>query len=93
MAGMQGQQLTRTENRHMTKKEESRIEDIMLSISMDIDSVASAITPYASPANDAVGGHVESLTESVMGVTAGLCRIADAINNLAEAVRDGDAVR
>ena len=38
---------------------------------------------------DAAGGHIESLTESVMGVTSGLFRIAEAIDNLAEAVRDG----
>lgn len=48
-----------------------------------------AITPSdSSGAEDATGTHVCSLTESVMGVTAGLCKIATAIESLADAVRD-----
>jgi hypothetical protein len=39
-------------------------------------------------ATDATGGNVRSLSEAVMGVTAGLVRIADSVNNLAEAVRE-----
>ena len=50
--------------------------------------IASAITADASPGNDSTGGSVGSLTEAVMGVTAGLCRIADAIESLAESVRE-----
>lgn len=41
------------------------------------------------PGRDAAGVGVGSLTEAVMGVTAGLVQIAEAINNLAAAVRDG----
>lgn len=37
---------------------------------------------------DATGGSVASLTEAVMGITAGLVQIADAINNLADATRN-----
>jgi len=44
----------------------------------------------ASGGPDAAGGHVTCLTSSIMGVTAGLVQIADAINNLAEAVRERD---
>jgi hypothetical protein len=40
----------------------------------------------AAAGRDAGGGPVESLTESVMGITGGLHRIADAIDNLAEAL-------
>lgn len=51
--------------------------------------VADAITPQgAVGGSDATGGHVRSLTEAVMGMTAGLVQIAEAIDNLAEAVRD-----
>lgn len=52
--------------------------------------VAEAITAPASPGNDASGGVIYSLTESVMGITAGLFRIAESIDNLAEAVRQRD---
>lgn len=45
-----------------------------------------AICVPSPPVEDASGVFVECLTESVMGVTAGLCKIADAINRLAEAV-------
>lgn len=44
--------------------------------------VSRAITPHAAPGHDEAGGAVSSLTEAVMGVTAGLCRIADAIEHL-----------
>jgi hypothetical protein len=48
--------------------------------------IAEAISPMIPGSSDASGGHVESLTEAVMGVTAGLCSIAAAIEHLAEAV-------
>ena len=52
-------------------------------------SVASAVTPRgAMPGHDATGGSVGSLTEAVMGITAGLCKVASAIDNLADAVRE-----
>jgi hypothetical protein len=51
-----------------------------------------AITPRGSGdtlvtgGHDATGGYVTSLTEAVMGVTAGLCKIAEAINGLGQVV-------
>ena len=48
--------------------------------------IANAITPQAAPGRDAAGGNVQSLTESVMGITGGLHAVADAINRLASAV-------
>lgn len=64
----------------------------------DIEALADAIrragyavTAPAAPGRDATGGTVGSLTEAVMGVTAGLCRIADAVNELAEAIREKGA--
>ena len=54
--------------------------------------LAQAITPIDTLAGtDAAGGEVGSLTEAVMGVTAGLVMIAHAIDALAEAVRDRSA--
>jgi len=50
--------------------------------------IADAITPAGAPGTDAAGTSVWSLTEAVMGITAGLCEIASAINNLAESVRE-----
>ncbi len=49
--------------------------------------IALAITAGCSEGTDATGGKVLSLTEAVMGVTSGLCKIADAISDLAEAIR------
>lgn len=52
-------------------------------------SLASAIMPSGVFAGtDATGGHVESLTEAVMGITTGLTMIAESISDLAEAVRE-----
>ena len=52
-------------------------------------AVADAITPLRSlPGKDSTGGYVSSLTEAVMGMTAGLTEIANAIADLAEAVRE-----
>lgn len=50
--------------------------------------IGDAITANVVGSNDESGGHVTSLTEAVMGMTAGLCRIADSISELAEAVRE-----
>lgn len=45
-----------------------------------------AITPIAAAGKDANGGHVESLTEAVMGMTGGLVKIAEAIESLANSI-------
>jgi hypothetical protein len=50
--------------------------------------IARAITSDASGGRDASGGHVECLTEAVMGITAGLHAIAAALEDLASAVRE-----
>lgn len=49
---------------------------------------ASISDPNAHAGKDAAGGYVTCVTEALMGNTAGLVMIAEAINNLAEAVRD-----
>lgn len=61
-----------------------------------VKRVATAILPSGAGGNhDATGGFVDSLTETVMGVVAGLVKIANsldgvasAIDNLAHASRD-----
>ena len=55
-------------------------------ISESIGFLARSITAAAAPGTDETGGTITSLTEAVMGITAGLCRIADAIEHLAYAV-------
>jgi len=57
-------------------------------IEYSINRIASAITPACAGSSDETGVHIESLTEAVMGVTAGLCRIAESIGDLAEAARE-----
>jgi len=47
-----------------------------------IGLLANAITPTDASGQDASGGTVASLTEAVMGVSAGLARIANAIEGL-----------
>jgi hypothetical protein len=52
-------------------------------------AVARAITPKASPGVGADGtGHIESLTEAVMDMSCSLLRIAEAIGDVASALRE-----
>ena len=66
---------------------ELTITDAIQNLADNQKEVARSITACAAEGTDATGGKVMSLTESVMGVTAGLCRIADAIGDLAEAIK------
>lgn len=60
------------------------------SLNDGLRSIAGAITPLgAMPGRDESGGHIASLTEAVMGVTAGLYAIANALWDVAEAIREG----
>lgn len=67
-------------------RDENSMEDVVQEVAEAAIEIARAITPCAAPSHDETGGYVMSLTEAVMGVTAGLCRIADAIEALAAAV-------
>jgi hypothetical protein len=61
--------------------------DTFIDLAYHTKQIASAITPVGVAGSlDATGGHVTSLTEAVMGATAGLVQIANAIQALAEAV-------
>lgn len=73
--------------------EPANVVDALDSLARSTRLIAAAVTPTAVPGTDATGGTVASLTEAVMGVTGGLVRIADAIAELAEAVRDAASVR
>ncbi len=54
-----------------------------------VGSIRDAITKSgARGAHDAAGVYVESLTEAVMGVTAGLVQIAEALRDVADAMRE-----
>lgn len=66
------------------KSEQEHLSD---AIHEGMRKIANSITPLGTiGGDDAAGGHVGSLTEACMGITSGLCRIAEAINNLAVAV-------
>jgi hypothetical protein len=63
--------------------------EIASAITSGLNNIANAITPRnTGPGLDAVGGTVDSLTEASMGLTAALVQVADAISNLADAVRE-----
>jgi hypothetical protein len=70
--------------------EDANVVDVVDKLARAVGRVAHAITAPAAGGPDQTGGHIESLTEAVMGVTAGLCRIADAIDGLAAAVANRD---
>lgn len=66
----------------------SNIADIVGDAVLMLNKLAVAVSNDAAPGTDATGGHINCLTESVMGITAGLVRVADAIHDLAAAVRE-----
>lgn len=60
-------------------------------IGKGLSKIASAITPDSPcPGIDAAGVSVGSLTEAIIGMTAGLMAIATAIHDLSDAVREKD---
>ena len=72
---------------HNDNLHNENIVDVVSDLASKAAKIAQAITPRDAVAGqDAAGGHVSSLTEAVMGVTAGLCQIAGAIERLADAV-------
>jgi hypothetical protein len=66
--------------------EDANVVDALYSIARALRAAGQAITPDALPGTDSFGGRVGSLTEAVMGVTAGLHSVSSAIDGLAEAV-------
>ena len=52
-------------------------------------AIADAITPADTAGRlDATGGFVSSLTEAGMGIAAGLVRVANALESVADAIRE-----
>lgn len=78
----------------MRKVVESRdqVNEVVDRIVRALGEIDRAITPRGSGntlcpgGHDASGGYVTSLTEAVMGVTAGLCKIAESIDRYTNAV-------
>ncbi len=69
--------------------DDTNITDAVLSLSANASKIAKAIYPSdAISGIDATGGHVCSLTESVMGITKSLMAIASAIDGLSDAIRE-----
>ncbi len=68
--------------------EPANVVDALDGVQRSLRRVADAIAPVAAPGKDTAGGHVECLTEACMGMTAGLCRIADSLADIAEAIRE-----
>ena len=55
-------------------------------------SIANALTPLnAAPAPDESGAHVGSVTEALMGITAGLMAVSRSLSQVAEAIRETNA--
>lgn len=75
-----------------TKKEssmEKQLTEAVDQLSLEMNRIANAITPVgAVPSHDATGGTISSLTEAIMGMTAGMVQIAEAIEILAEAIKE-----
>lgn len=65
----------------------ANVVDVLHDLAGAARKIGNAITPTVAGGNDATGGHVESLTEAVMGITSGLVRVAESISDLADAVR------
>ncbi len=72
--------------------DEDQFEELLTELTDGINTagrrIANAISADAAPGTDETGGTINSLTEAVMGVTAGLCRVASSISDLAEAVAE-----
>lgn len=66
-------------------------EEALAEIASGVRLLARSITPDALPGTDASGGHVESLTESVMGINKGLLDVsltlADGLHEVADSMR------
>jgi len=68
--------------------EPANVVDVLSNLAQAAYRVSTAISDEAIPGTDATGGKVGCLVEATMGVTAGLAQIADAISDLAQAVRE-----
>ena len=70
------------------KAERASLADVVQDASDHLRSISYAITAPAAPGHDETGGSISSLTEAVMGITASLCKVADGLHDIAEAIRN-----
>jgi hypothetical protein len=75
---------------HIEDSDTDNVVDAINSLAGSAKRIAVAIDGDSAPGTDACGGHVGCATEALMGVTAGLVKIANAIHDLAEAVRESN---
>jgi|TARA_Y100000310_G_scaffold312900_1_gene360700 hypothetical protein len=68
------------------------VADVLADIATSLASISSAIHPHGAGAKDDFGGYVASLTESCMSISSGLNAIAIAIENVAEAIGQHQAM-
>ena len=67
--------------------EPANVVDVINYVALSLNRVGVAIAPPGAVGRGATGGHVTCLTEAVMDVAASAAQIAEAIENLAGAVR------
>jgi hypothetical protein len=75
---------------------EEQLADALVGLSAEVNKISNAIIPAGAIAGrDAAGGVVASLTEAVMGSTAGLVHISASIESLADELyeQESDALR
>lgn len=68
--------------------EAANVVDVIQGLATSARRIASAISADAAPGHDATGGVVASLTEAVMGITAGLMAVAESNEAIADAIRE-----
>jgi hypothetical protein len=76
-----------------SKREAANVVDVIDMLVSQVRNVANAITPLgASAGEDSQGGHVASLTEAAMGVTASLHEAAGELHHLEDVATSLDNV-
>lgn len=77
-----------TSDPDLKEKDLVNVADGLVHIGNSVVRLADAVTTNVAPGKDATGLLVGCVTESIMGVTAGLVKVAEAIRDLASAVRE-----
>ena len=77
-----------TSDSDLNGKSSVNVADGLVHIGNAIFRLADAVTTNVGAGKDATGGLVGCVTESIMGVTGGLVQVAEAVRDLASAVRE-----
>lgn len=83
---MDSSELAETLDAHFTTDNGDTLAETLDGLRRATRMIALAVSPDAAPGIDATGGTVASLAEAVMGITAGLCRVAEGLRAIAEAI-------